>query len=89
MKNQGDTWRQNCLAAQQLLQLLEKADADLAEEARAEGCCYCGGKLHRADYERKARGVPEWNKRYSCFSRFLTILSNFARLFLLTLRFAI
>jgi hypothetical protein len=65
MKNQGDTWRQNCLAAQQLRQLLEKADADLAEEARAEGCCYCGGKLHRADYERKARGVPEWNKRYS------------------------
>ena len=23
------------------------------------------GKLHRADYERKARGVPQWNKRYS------------------------
>jgi hypothetical protein len=65
MKNQAHTWRQSHLADQQLHQLLEKADADLAEEARAEGCCYCGGKLHRADYERKARGVPEWNKRYS------------------------
>ena len=27
--------------------------------------CDCGGKLHRADYERKARGVPQWDKCYS------------------------
>ena len=60
----GETWFRNFLADQQLYQLLERVDADLAEEARREGCC-CGGKLHRADYERKARGVPQWNKRYS------------------------
>ena len=64
MNQMGETWFRNFLADQQLYQLLERVDADLAEEARREGCC-CGGKLHRADYERKARGVPQWNKRYS------------------------
>ena len=56
----GETWFRNFLADQQLHQLLETLDADLAEEG-----CYCGGKLHRADNDRKARGVPQWNKRYS------------------------
>jgi len=65
MNQMGETWFRNFLADQQLHQLLETVDADLAEEARREGCCYCGGKLHRADYDRKARGVPQWNKRYS------------------------
>jgi hypothetical protein len=60
----GETWFQNFLSDRQLHQLLERVDADLLEEARGEGCC-CGGKLHRADYERKTRGVPKWNKRYS------------------------
>jgi hypothetical protein len=64
MNPMGETWFQNFLSDRQLHQLLERVDADLLEEARREGCC-CGGKLHRADYERKARGVPEWNKRYS------------------------
>jgi hypothetical protein len=64
MKQMGETWFRNFLFDPQLHQLLEKVDADLAEEARREGCD-CGGKLHRADYERKARGVPQWNKRYS------------------------
>jgi hypothetical protein len=64
MKQMGETLFRNFLFDPQLHQLLEKADADLAEEARREGCD-CGGKLHRADYERKARGVPQWNKRYS------------------------
>jgi hypothetical protein len=65
MKKWGEIRRENFLADQQLQQLLETVDADLAEEARGEGCRYCGGKLHRADYDRKARGVPQWNKRYS------------------------
>jgi hypothetical protein len=64
MKQMVETWFGNFLADSQLHQLLEKIDSDLAEETRREGCG-CGGKLHRADYERKARGVPQWNKRYS------------------------
>jgi hypothetical protein len=64
MNQIGETRFRNFLADQRLHQLLETVDADLAEEARREGC-YCGGKLHRADYDRKARGVPQWNKRYS------------------------
>ena len=64
MKQMGETWFRNFLVDPQLHQPLEKVDAGLAEEARREGCD-CGGKLHRADYERKARGVPQWNKRYS------------------------
>jgi hypothetical protein len=64
MNQMGETWFRNFLADQQLHRLLERVDADLAEEARQEGC-YCGGKLHRADYDRKARGVPKWNKRHS------------------------
>ena len=40
---------------------LEKVDADLAEAQRVKGCGVCPeGKLHRADYKRKPRGVPSW-----------------------------
>jgi hypothetical protein len=40
---------------------LEKVDADLAEAVRLTGCRHCSdGKLHRADYKRKPRGVPSW-----------------------------
>ena len=56
---------QSHLADQQLHRLLEKVDWDLAGEACRRGCAYCGGKLHRADYERKARGGPQWDRRYS------------------------
>src|SRR6516162_4166963 len=53
VKNEnGETWCQSHLADRQLHQLLEKVDADLAEEACQEGCLYCEGKLHRADYDR-------------------------------------
>jgi len=39
----------------------ENVDADLAETERVKGCGYCPeGKLHRADYKRKPRGVPSW-----------------------------
>lgn len=51
--------------------LLEKVDQDLAEEGRKGGCRHCGGKVHRADYERKPRGGPlGWDKRDSfCCAR--------------------
>ena len=66
MKTQiGEAWCQNHLADQQLFELLEKVDSDLAAEAQAKGCLHCGGKLYRGDYERKPRGGPQWDLRYS------------------------
>ena len=41
-KQKGETWYQSHLADQQLHQLLEKVDADLAQEACQQGCLYCG-----------------------------------------------
>jgi hypothetical protein len=61
----GETCCQSHLADQQLHQLLEKVDADLAQEACQKGCLYCRGKLHHADYDRKPRGGPQWDRRYS------------------------
>jgi hypothetical protein len=61
----GETLCQSHLADQQLHQLLEKVDADLAQETAQAGCLYCNGKLHRADYDRKPRGGPQWDRRYS------------------------
>ena len=61
----GEHWCQNHLADQQLYLLLEKVDLDLAEAAHQLGCLYCGGKLYRGDYERKPRGGPEWDLRFS------------------------
>ncbi|MGI6300865.1 MAG: hypothetical protein ACOX52_07410 [Verrucomicrobiota bacterium] len=51
-------------------QLLFKIDCRQAQEAAQSCCRACGGKLHRADYPRKARGVPhklteQWDRRYS------------------------
>lgn len=66
MKTQiGEAWCQSHLADQQLFELLEKVDSDLATETKAKGCSYCGGKLYRADYDRKPRGGPQWDLRYS------------------------
>ncbi len=49
-----------------LFKLLERGDADLAEQAREGGCGHCGEeKLHRGDYRREPRGGPGWDKRYS------------------------
>jgi hypothetical protein len=64
-KKDGETWHQSHLVDQQLHQLLEKVDADLAQEVRRQGCLHCHGKLHRADYDRKPRGGPQWDRRYS------------------------
>lgn len=52
-----------------LYQFLLTIDQGFAEEARADGCL-CGGRLHRADYDRKPRGGPsdlglEYGKRLS------------------------
>jgi hypothetical protein len=51
------------------LDLLLRADEELAEETRAAGCA-CGGVLHRADYPRKPRGClsalrEEFSSRFS------------------------
>jgi hypothetical protein len=64
-KQNGETWCQKHLADQKLYQLLEKIDADFAEAAHKESCRYCGAKLHRADYDRKPRGGPQWDSRFS------------------------
>ena len=64
-KHFGESWCRNHLADQDLFQLLEKVDADLLEQARSKGCLLCGGKLHRGDYERKPRGGPQWDERFS------------------------
>ena len=42
---------------------MEDVDIDLVETHRAGGCRYCPeGKLHRADYRRKPRGLKFWPK---------------------------
>jgi len=61
----GESWCRKHLADQKLFQLVEKIDIDLTEEARSIGCLLCGGTLHRSDYERKPRGGPQWDIRFS------------------------
>jgi len=66
MKNRvGESWCQNHLADQQLYQLLDIVDVDLLRQAREKGCLLCGGRLHRSDYDRKPRGGPQWELRFS------------------------
>ena len=66
MNNQiGEAWCQNHLADQNVFQLLEEVDKELVAGAQAKGCLFCGAKLYRADYERKPRGGPQWDQRYS------------------------
>src|SRR5216684_3106454 len=66
MKNRvGESWCQNHLADQQLYQLLDIVDVDLLQQAREKGCLLCGGRLHRSDYDRKPRGGPQWELRFS------------------------
>lgn len=55
----GEIWCQNQLADAILFELLEKCDADLAENCRKAGCRYCDGKLHYARFKRKPRGGPK------------------------------
>ncbi|MEK7750940.1 MAG: hypothetical protein AAB654_03415 [Acidobacteriota bacterium] len=44
-------------ADQQIPQLLRKVDAEIAAKVCQGGCLVCGGKLHRANYPRKPRGL--------------------------------
>ena len=52
-------------------ELLFTIDQSVAESARDLGCQFCGGALHKADYERKPRGLDglrrcrEWRLRFS------------------------
>lgn len=51
---------QRLLGDATLYVLLQKLDADLAEETRERGCPSCGeGALHSAAYSRKPRGVAD------------------------------
>jgi hypothetical protein len=36
---------------------LERIDERSAADVQSQGCVHCGGRLHRADYPRKPRGV--------------------------------
>jgi hypothetical protein len=69
ISNEGH-WCQNPLADEILFQVLEEIDQEFAEQTRQGGCRFCSGVLHRADYERKPRGGPQWDKRLSfCCAR--------------------
>ena len=45
--------------------LLPRIDDDLAAEARASGCSFCGGRLDAADYPRKPRGADALDDTYA------------------------
>ena len=55
-----------------MLVLLPRIDADLAAQARAAGCAFCGGRLDVADYPRKPRGADgvdeafAWRLSFCC-----------------------
>ena len=49
---------QSVLADVGLYGLLLRLDQDLARSTQVEGCGRCGGRLDRADYARKPRGLP-------------------------------
>jgi hypothetical protein len=48
-----------------LFKLLLMVDADMAQQAQATGCDYCGEKLHCGNYPRKPRGGPAPDERFS------------------------
>jgi len=49
---------QNILRDSRFYEALLQFDRDLGESVRSAGCV-CGGRLHRADYARKPRGIPK------------------------------
>ena len=49
---------QSVLADIRLFELLGRIDQDLARVVQGQGCGRCGGRLDRADYARKPRGMP-------------------------------
>lgn len=48
---------QRFLRDEKFFQLLLRFDEDIAEQAREQGCAFCGCSLHQADYPRKPRGM--------------------------------
>jgi hypothetical protein len=42
-----------------LFSLLYQIDLDLAKQSREQGCPYCQGPLHQANYDRKPWGIAE------------------------------
>ena len=61
---------ENLLRDPAFCKLLEKVDFDLTVKVQNQGCQHCQGCLHRSDYQRKPRGGPDWDRRYSlCCSR--------------------
>lgn len=44
--------------------MLLAIDEEMAATRKTEGCGYCGGRLHRGDYGRKARGVASSEEAY-------------------------
>jgi hypothetical protein len=59
---------QSVLTDVRLYALLLRIDQDLAGSAQAVGCGRCGGRLDRADYARKPRGVPSELSPVSTFA---------------------
>ena len=58
-------WHDLGIAEKDFFQGLVEADEQLAARVWASGCS-CGGRLDRADYPRKARGIPEeWDDLFS------------------------
>lgn len=51
--------------SQSILQLIEKADQDQAEEVHGQPCPHCGGKVHWANYSRSPRGMDKKAIRFS------------------------
>ena len=63
-------------SVENFIEALFSADQQLAEHGRKQGCRGCGGRLHRADYPRKVRGVPDayeqmfsWRFSFCCAAR--------------------
>lgn len=54
------------------LEYLREIDAEEAERVRCLGCPHCKGRLHRADYPRKPRGIDDlaeedwWRVSFCC-----------------------
>ena len=66
----------NLLSDRNFFRHLVHLDEVLAEDVRGQGCPYCGGVLHQANYPRKPRGVkrdvlgPDYEYRLSfCCAR--------------------
>ena len=46
------------LSDPRLFKFIQQIDADAVAALRGARCCHCGGRLDRADYPRKPRGLP-------------------------------